>query len=753
MKFPGAPWRFSVATRLIVYIAMFSVALTLTATAIQLYRDYRVQGRLLDASLAQIQVGYAATISDHVWEVADDEVITLLDGVLALSSVHYVAIVKDNQVLYQRGTPNVEFPVTQKIPLEHSFGNENIDLGTLIVTASRSQILGVLFDRFFVILASNAIIIAAVSLFVFVLFQLFVTKHLQRIATFTQALSTETMGRSLELDRPARPGRADELDILSAAINDMRENLHSGFNALEASEAYWRALIDNAQDIIFLLDNDGAIQYGSPSVAQVLGYSARSIDGKHAGGLIHPDDREMFDKWLRELRAEAGNSSRLTFRMQHENGAWRTLESTGQNLLEDPAVAAIVLNARDETARETMEAQLQQAQKMEAVGQLTGGIAHDFNNLLAVIIGNMDILEETLENDPTRRNHALAALKAAERGAELTQRLLAFSRKQTLKPEAVNLNELVHGTADLLRRSLGEDIEIKSVASGDLWPTEIDAVQMENALLNLAVNARDAMPSGGRLTIKTANKTLTEEYAATEDEVAAGDYAMISVTDTGDGMPPEVVANAFDPFFTTKDIGKGSGLGLSMIYGFVKQSGGHVEIESEQGKGTAVKIFLPRSVSAPALRSNGDLEQLPCGSGEIIVLVEDEPDVRALAVTLLDGLGYTVIEAATAGAALAMFEATPRVDMLLTDVVLPGGMSGADLAEQVSRRWPKTNILYMTGYTEVEVQDRLGLDGGAAMLQKPFRRAELAAKVRQVFEGATQGAGATSKTRPVRQAH
>jgi PAS domain S-box-containing protein len=752
MKFPGAQRRFSVATRLIVYIALFSVTLTLIATAIQLYRDYLVQEELLETNLTQVEAGYAAAIADHVWEVADDEVNTLLDGVLAVPSAHYVAIVKDEQVLYQRGTPNVEFPVSRQIPLHYTYKNEKIDLGTLVVTASRSGILGVLFDRFFVILATNAIVIAAVSLFVFVLFQLFVTKNLQRIASFAQALSPETMDRSLELDRPVRPERVDELDILTEAINDMRENLHSGFNALEESEAYWRALIDNAQDIIFLLDGEGAIHYGSPAVTQVLGYSPGSIDGTPAGALVHSDDREMFDAWLRGLNAEAGNSSRLTFRMQHGDGTWRTLEATGQNLLDDPAVAAVVLNARDETERETIEAQLRQAQKMEAVGQLTGGVAHDFNNLLAVIIGNMDILLEELESDPTRQNHALAALNAAERGAELTQRLLAFSRTQTLRPEAVNLNELVHGMADLLRRSLGEDIEIKSVTSGDLWPTEIDSAQMENALLNLAVNARDAMPSGGRLTIKTANKTLTEEYATAEDEVAAGDYAMISVTDTGDGMPPEVVKSAFDPFFTTKDVGKGSGLGLSMIYGFVKQSGGHVEIDSEPGNGTAVKIFLPRSVNAPAFRSTDDREQQPRGRRETIVLVEDEPEVRSLAVTLLDGLGYTVIEAASAGAALAMFEATPQVDMLLTDVVLPGGMSGADLAEEVGRRWPEAKILYMTGYTEVEVQGRLGLDDGVAMLQKPFRKAELAARVRQVLEGATQGAGATSKIQPLRQA-
>jgi len=742
----------SVATRLIVYIALFSIALTLIATAVQLYRDYLVQEELLETNLAQVETGYSAMLANHVWEVSDDEVNTLLDGILALPSAHYVMIVKDNQVLYQRGTANVEFPVSRQIPLHYTYKGDKIDLGELVVTASRSGILGVLFDRFFVILASNAIVIAAVSLFVFVLLQLFVTKHLQRISAFAQALSPETMGRSLVLDRPVRPERSDELDVLAHAINDMRENLHSGFNALEDSEAYWRALIDNAQDIIVLLDANGNVRYSSPSVAQVLGVAAARIGGKPANGLVHPNDRLKFDEWLRALRAEAGSSARLTFRMQHEDGTWRILEATGQNLLDDPAVAAIVLNARDETEREAIEALLRQAQKMEAVGQLTGGVAHDFNNLLAVIIGNMEMLEEALHGDPANQDYALRALGAAERGAELTQRLLAFSRTQALQPEATDLNELVLGMTDLLRRTLGEDIEIKSAAAGDLWATEIDAGQMENALLNLAVNARDAMPFGGRLTIETTNKTLDEEFVAAESEVAAGDYVMVSVKDTGSGMPSNVVEHAFDPFFTTKDVGKGSGLGLSMVYGFVKQSGGHVEILSESGAGTTIRIYLPKAASTPSVVSQESLAREPRGQGETIVLVEDDPEVRSLAVMLLDGLGYKVVEAASAGAGLAMFEATPRVDMLLTDIVLPGGMSGPDLAREVSRRWPEVKILYISGYAENAVEQRIGLGDGIEFLQKPFRRAELAGKLRQVLDTATHGAGATSKIQPFRQA-
>lgn len=741
----------SVATRLIVYIALFSVALTLIATAVQLYRDYRVQEKLLESNLTHIEAGYSAMVANHVWEVSDREVETLLNGILALPNTHFVAIIKDTRVLYQRGTPNVEFPVTRKIPLNYAYKGEKIELGELVVTASRSGILGVLFDRFFVILATNAIVIAAVSLFVFILFQLFVTKHLQRIATFAHALSPETMGRELALDRPARRERADELDILTDAINDMRNNLQSGFHALEESESRFRSLIDKAQDIIVLLDANGIIQYSSPSVKQVLGFAAQRIDGKPASGLIHPDDRLKFDAWLEELRSRSGHSVRLEFRLQHDDGSWRTLEATGQNLLDDPAVGAIVLNGRDETEREAVEALLRQSQKMEAVGQLTGGVAHDFNNLLAVIMGNMELLDDALHDDPASRDIAVRTLGAAQRGAELTQRLLAFSRKQALQPKATDLNELVRGMTDLLWRTLGEDVEIKSAAAGNLWATEIDAAQMENALLNLAVNARDAMPTGGRLTIETANAALGDEYVTADGEIASGDYVKISVKDTGGGMPPEVATQAFDPFFTTKEVGKGSGLGLSMVYGFVKQSGGHIEIDSEPGTGTAITIYLPRAVGTPTVMSDDNVGQEPRGRGETIVLVEDEPEVRALAVTLLDGMGYKVIEAASAGAAVAMFEATPRVDLLLTDVILPGGMSGPDLAEEVGSRWPEAKILFMTGYTEVEVQGRLGLGNGVELLQKPFRKAELARKVRMVLDAGTRSADAISRVQPLRQ--
>jgi PAS domain S-box-containing protein len=394
-----------------------------------------------------------------------------------------------------------------------------------------------------------------------------------------------------------------------------------------------------------------------------------------------------------------------------------------------------VLYAIDDiTERKATEAQLRQAQKMEAVGQLTGGVAHDFNNLLAVVYGNLELIEDKLAEDDRLRGYVRKALGAAERGAILTQRLLAFSRKQALRPEAINAGRLVSGMTEMLRRALGETIEIEVVSDSGLWAGSADPAQLENALLNLAINARDAMPEGGKLTIETSNARLDDDYAAAQEDVAPGQYVLLAVTDTGTGMPPDVCARALEPFFTTKDVGKGSGLGLSMVFGFVKQSGGHLSIYSEVGEGTSVKIYLPRvrTTESETVRpeTQGDI---PLARGETLLVVEDDVEVRTLVVSLLRDLGYGIREAGNAKAALSLLDELPRPNLLLTDVVLPNGMSGRDLVEVVERRLPGTAVLYMSGYSEDSIVHHGRLDEGVLLLQKPFRMADLARAVRRAL--------------------
>jgi two-component system NtrC family sensor kinase len=385
--------------------------------------------------------------------------------------------------------------------------------------------------------------------------------------------------------------------------------------------------------------------------------------------------------------------------------------------------------------RETLEASLRQSQKMEAVGQLTGGVAHDFNNLLTVILGNLQMaLRQLPEGKP--RTLAANAYQAADRAAELTKRLLAFSRTQPLDPHPIDANRLVAGMSGLLDRTLGETVAVETVRSAGLWLTEADAPQLEAAILNLAINARDAMAEGGKVTIETGNAFLDEFYCQSVEGVKPGQYVMISVTDTGSGMAQDVIEKAFDPFFTTKAAGAGTGLGLSQVYGFIKQSGGHVRIYSEIGEGTTVKLYLPRSFAREKPPAAGkSIDESPSGKQETVLVVEDDPDVRAYVVETLMALNYRVREAANAEDALHLLDDSAAVDLLLTDVVMPG-MNGRSLAEAAQQRRPGLKVLYMTGYSRNAIVHQGRLDAGVSLMQKPFSQTMLAMRVRTVLEEA-----------------
>jgi signal transduction histidine kinase/ActR/RegA family two-component response regulator len=389
-------------------------------------------------------------------------------------------------------------------------------------------------------------------------------------------------------------------------------------------------------------------------------------------------------------------------------------------------------------ARAEAEEHAVQMQRMQAVGQLTGGIAHDFNNMLAIVIGNLDMAQRRIAQGRTDIvRYVDNALDGARRGAALTRRLLAFARRQALSPVVTDPNTLVASMSELLHRTLGERVHLECVLAAGLWRTCVDPGQLEAAIINLAVNARDAMPEGGRLTIETANAFLDDDYAAAHSELTAGQYVMIAVSDTGSGMAPEVVARAFEPFFTTKDVGRGTGLGLSQLYGFIKQSGGHTKIYSELGGGTTVKLYLPRHVGPDdaALASEPDAGQaVPSGRGETLLVVEDEPGVRATAVEILAELGYHILEAGSGEEALRALESNGKVALLFTDVVMPG-MTGRELADEASRRRPGLKVLYTTGYTQNAIVHGGRLDAGVALLPKPYSADQLARKVRMVLDG------------------
>jgi len=379
---------------------------------------------------------------------------------------------------------------------------------------------------------------------------------------------------------------------------------------------------------------------------------------------------------------------------------------------------------------------LRQSQKMEAVGQLTGGVAHDFNNLLQIIIGNLDTLQRHLSPESGRLQRAANhAMNGARRAASLTQRLLAFSRRQPLDPKPIDINALVNGLSELVHRTLGETIAVETVLGDGLWLVEADPNELEAAILNLAVNARDAMPDGGRLTIETSNAHLDEVHVSAHSEVLPGQYIAISVTDTGTGMDARTIAQAFEPFFTTKPVGKGTGLGLSQVYGFVKQSGGHVKICSKVGEGTTIKIYLPRLLGHPAGSEAFTNTPVPEGANEETILVlEDDDDVRTYSVETLRELGYRVIEAHDGPSALRLLERQLRVDLLFTDVVLPGGITGAQVAAEARALRPELRVLFTTGYARNAIVHHGRLDKGVQLITKPFSFPDLAAKVRDVLD-------------------
>ena len=390
--------------------------------------------------------------------------------------------------------------------------------------------------------------------------------------------------------------------------------------------------------------------------------------------------------------------------------------------------------------REAAEAQVRQMQKMESIGQLTGGIAHDFNNMLSIVIGSLDIAKRRLDTDRARALVCIDnALDGAHRAALLTARLLAFSRQLPLEPRALDINKLMGGMSEMLRHTIGEHLRIETVMSGGLWHAFVDPGQLENAILNLVINARDAMPDGGRLTVETSNAHLDDAYATANAEAVAGQYVLLSVTDTGVGMPDDVIGRVFDPFFTTKGVGKGTGLGLSQVHGFVKQSGGHVKIYSEPGVGTTVKLYLPRLVGAetdldaeaPVLSA----ESAQAKAGEVILVVEDDEKIRFLSVEALRDFGYTIVQAGDASQALAVLAVTPRVDLLFTDIVMPD-MNGRQLADRARETRPDLKVLYTTGFTKNAVVHNGVLDPGVALISKPFTIDQLAIKVRLVLDGA-----------------
>lgn len=524
-------------------------------------------------------------------------------------------------------------------------------------------------------------------------------------------------------------------------VRDVSENRRAHEAAVE-SEQRFRLLVQGVTDYaIFMLSPDGYVTNWNSGARRIKGYSAEEIVGSHFSRFYTPEavaaglPQRGLETAAREGRFEAEG-----WRVRRDGTTFRAhvvidaIRDDNGTLLGFAKVTRDVTERRaaDELLEKT-QAALFQAQKMEAIGKLTGGVAHDFNNVLQVLRGNLELLENRHRRDAWSEERLAHAIDAVERGARLASQLLAFGRRQALRPVVINLASVVRGMDSMLARALGETINVETVVAAGLWNTMVDTHQLENVLLNLAINARDAMPSGGRLTIELANAMLDDRYVRPLSDVPPGQYAMLGVTDTGVGMPADVVERAFDPFFTTKPEGQGSGLGLSMAYGFVKQSGGHIRIYSEVGHGTTVRIYLPRSMEA-VVDSQARHEQTAIRGGkEVILVVEDDARVQATVIDMLTELGYSVLKADNAEQALAVIRSGVHIDLLFTDVVMPGTLRSPDMARQAALLLPHLRVLFTSGYTQNAIVHGGRLDPDVELLSKPYSQEELAHKLRDIL--------------------
>jgi PAS domain S-box-containing protein len=557
----------------------------------------------------------------------------------------------------------------------------------------------------------------------------------QQIGTGIELIGRRKDSSEFPIELMLSPLESAEGVLVTAAIRNITER-KAAEQLLVQMEGRYRGLLEAAPDAMVVVSESGDIvllnlqaehQFGYPR-DELLGQPIKNIIPEgFAERLIADDARTSVEA----LAQHIGTGIELSGR--RKDGSEFPIEIM-LSPLESPEGVLVTAAIRNITERRSTEEQLRQAQKTEAIGNLTGGMAHDFNNLLGVIIGNLDLAKPLFGDNDEVTELLQEATDAALSAAELTRRLLAFARRQPLRPRRIAPNELVSNIVRLLRRTLGENIDIALDLADDLWPVIADAPQLEAALTNLATNARDAMPTGGRLSIVTANRHLDAEYAAAHVEVTPGDYAAIEVTDAGIGMGEELIEHIFDPFFTTKEMGKGTGLGLSMVFGFMKQSGGHINVYSERGKGTTFRLYLPRAAAGPVVPDLVQHTSPKHGAGEIVLVVEDNARLRRVVVRQLRGLGYRPLEASGPEAAFAILE-RDKVDLLFTDVVMPGSIDGVALAQRTIERWPETKVVLNSGFPATMLDDRFApRDTAVCLLSKPYRLEELASVLRKALD-------------------
>jgi len=750
-------FRSAVGFRLLVAVLLFSSLVTLTLTALQLYLDYDREVGAIETRLDEIGRSYPASLGESLWELDRNHLELQLDGILHLPGIRRVeireVIDRPNPIRISMGSGSDRAMISREYPLDYAIGGTKHPIGVLYIEATLADVYRNILNRTVIILASQAAKTFLVSLFILYMFHLLITRHLMTIARFVGSYDVARPPPPLRLNRRTQH-RADELERVTEAFNRLRTNLQSAYGELRhanaklrkdlsvrqraerdanLSEQRFRDYAETTSDWFWETGPDHVFTYISERL-EAFGMDRAGLIGKSR--LDSAIDREAEpQKWREHMATLQRHEMFRNFKYTRRDvaGRLRYVSVSGRPVFAaDGSFLGYRGTGTDLTEQHETAERLRQSQKMDAIGQLTGGVAHDFNNVLTVITGTIEILQEGLEDRPELAAVAQLIDDAATRGAEITSQLLTFARRRPLELRAVEINGLVMETRKLLRSILGEHIAIETSLDENAWPALADRSQLSAAILNLAVNARDAMPDGGKLTLTTANVVVDDATRRDAGDLKPGEFVMITVADTGSGIPADIRERVFEPFFTTKGIGRGTGLGLSMVYGFARQTGGTVTIESEEGRGTVMRLYLPRAQGHAPTATEAAPMVAPVGGHETILVVEDDPLVRGYAIAQLGGLGYKTLVAADAAAALAIVDQGAAFDLLFTDVIMPGGMNGRELAEAVLERRPGVKVLYTSGYTDEIVQEG-HLDSGSALLKKPYRKSALSQTIREVL--------------------
>lgn len=732
----------SVARRLTSTIVVLGVIATLITTAVQTIHNYQTEIIKITDRLESVRNTHGPSLASSVWSFSARQIELELKGLLNTPDFEHAEIRTRSGDVWAVGEKTSTDVLVNEFPLIFSKDGEDHHLGTLYVSADKQGI----YERVKLQTLEALVFYGSLVFFLagslFLVFRQLVTRHLNTMARYTSSISLDAQSQPLVLDRAEKTnGTDDELQQVSSAINSMRTQLQNSISDLQKSEARFRDFAQSSSDWFWEIDENYRNTYVSPGLTESTGFDESYYLGKTRIQVAAENTKS--EKWRAHLRdLDSHRPFRdFNFDIPTRDGGHISASVNGTPVFDhDGIFRGYRGTGKDNSELQSLEQQFRRSQKMEAVGQLTGGIAHDFNNILGIVMGNLQILQRMTVKDDKAQARIDVALKGVMRGADLTRKLLGFSRMEAHGTKLTSVNQFIENLEELLSKSLTVAIKVEHHLSENLWQVEVDPGDLQDTVLNLALNARDAMPDGGRLVIETSNKVLDEEYVRLKPQCRVGEFVMLSVSDNGHGMSPEVRERVLEPFFSTKEEGKGTGLGLSMVYGFVQRSGGHMNIYSEPGKGTTVTLYLPRG-NTESNRDNKHASEgaLP-GGKETILVVDDEEGLVEIAVSHLQDLGYRTISAQNGDQALKIIQDNQDIDLLFSDIIMPGELDGYQLAIAAQKIRPSLKALLTSGFTKKK-EDYFSPDGSqyaklaANLLNKPYNQSELAIAVRNILDG------------------